>query len=165
MDADNSLPSTELGFRPLAREDPSLLGRWLAEPYVRRWWKHDPHPVAVEADFGPAIDGSLPTHYFLVLEGGRPIGLIQSYRIGDHPEWMEAVRVANATPDSVGIDYLIGKMGSIGRGLGAEMIRRFVDQVLASRPLRPRDSRGGTAGQSPLLACSREGRVSPHLVG
>lgn len=109
-----------------------MLANWLAEPHVRRWWQHD--PAAVESDFGPAIDGSDPTRYFVVLEGTRPVGLIQSYRIGDHPEWMSALRVVKADPDTVGIDYLIGEVDSIGRGLGTAMIRRFVDQVWRDYP-------------------------------
>jgi aminoglycoside 6'-N-acetyltransferase len=132
VDTNNPWPAPDVSFRPLTREDLPQLGKWLAEPQVRHWWQHDPTPEAVTADFGPGIDGSDPTRFYVVLEGTRAIGLIQSYRIGDHPEWLMALRVVNASHDAVGIDYLIGEVEAMGRGLGTAMIRRFVPEIVVA---------------------------------
>lgn len=137
MDATHPSPHRTLGFRPLSRDDLPMLARWLAQPHVQRWWQHNPAPGAVEADFGPSVDGADPTEVLIVAERGRPVGLVQRYRIGDHPEWHHALAVVDASPDAVGIDYLIGEPHAIGRGLGTAMIRQFVDDVWRRYPAAP----------------------------
>ena len=131
------VPSSNLTFRPLAREDFALLAKWLSETHVEQWWRHDPSSAAVEADFGASVDGTDPTELLLVFEEGRPIGLIQSYRIGDNREWRGALRVVGPSDDAVGIDYLIGEPDATGRGLGTAMIRLFVDGIWRRYPNAP----------------------------
>lgn len=118
-----------LRFRPLAREDFPLLSQWLAKPHVERWWREDHEPVAVEARYGPAVDGLEPTEVFIVEHDDAPIGLIQRCRLRDYPEWQRALAVAGTPTDAAALDYLIGDEALIGRGLGGEMIDRFVEDT------------------------------------
>jgi aminoglycoside 6'-N-acetyltransferase len=113
-------------FRPLARADFGLLSRWLAEPHVHEWWREEHEPAAVESRYGPAVDGVDPTEVFVVERDGQPIGLIQRYRLADNPEWQRVLAVAPTPGDAASIDYLIGDEALIGRGLGGEIIERFV---------------------------------------
>ncbi|HJQ90718.1 MAG TPA: GNAT family N-acetyltransferase [Acidimicrobiia bacterium] len=131
------MPRHQLSFHPLTRDDFPLLAEWLSQPHVSRWWRHDPTPTAVEADFGPAVDGTDPTEVILALANDQPIGLMQSYRLGDHPTWLTALNVVNPHEDSVGIDYLIGDPAATGRGLGTAMIRQFVDMLWSEYPDAP----------------------------
>ena len=39
--------------------------------------------AAVEEKYGPRVDGTSPTKCFLALLDGRPIGMVQTYRVGD----------------------------------------------------------------------------------
>jgi aminoglycoside 6'-N-acetyltransferase len=113
--------------RPLARADFPLLGAWLAEPLVARWWHHDPRPAALERDFGPSVDGADPTEMFIATLHGRPFGLIQRYRVEDNPEWGEELSAVWPVPaGALSIDYLIGEPAFRGRGLGAVMIATAV---------------------------------------
>ena len=128
-------------FRPLARSDFELLGRWLSDPAVHRWWHHEFTPEAVERDFGPAIDGDDPTAMFIIellddrSRPGRAVGLIQSYRIGDHPEYVEELSAVMEVPSTAGsIDYLIGEPDCRGRGVGRAAIAAFVDRVWDDHP-------------------------------
>lgn len=73
-------------FRPLTRDDLALLGGWLAEPLVRRWWHDDASPAAVERDYGPCIDGTEPTEVFVVELDGAAVGLVQRYAIAAYPD-------------------------------------------------------------------------------
>ena len=130
-------PNSPLGFRALTRKDFPLLTKWLSEPHVERWWRHDPSPGGVEADFGASVDGSDPTKLSLVYEGSRPIGLVQSYRIGDNPDWRDTLGVVDPSDDAVGIDYLIGEPDATGRGLGTAMLRDFVDEIWTRYPKAP----------------------------
>ncbi len=119
-----------VGFRALEREDFALLGTWLAEPLVARWWHHDHRPAAIERDFGPSVDGADPTEIFIASADGRPFGLIQRYRIDDNPDWGEELSTVWPVPvGALGIDYLIGVPELRGRGLGAAMIAASVEQA------------------------------------
>ena len=86
-------PPFEIDFRPLTRDDSSLLAAWLARPHVARWWNHDYTPEAIESDFGPSIDGADPTEMHSVLLDGRPIGLGEVGTLpdvevlADQPRW------------------------------------------------------------------------------
>ncbi len=114
-------------FRPLTRADLPLLGRWLGEPLVARWWAHGATPEALEADFGPVVDGTEPAEVLLALTHDRPFGLVQRYRIGDFPEYVaELEPVVAVPPGALSIDYLIGEPGVRGGGAGAAMLRAFV---------------------------------------
>lgn len=127
-------------FRALERSDFPLLARWLADPVVHRWWHHEFTPAAIERDFGPAIDGTDPTAMNLVLlsderRSARPIGVIQSYVLSDHPEDVEELSAVMDVPDDAGsIDYLIGEAEWRGRGVGRAMIAAYVDRVWTIHP-------------------------------
>ena len=131
------MPTDQLSFRPVTQDDFPLLGRWLSQPHVSQWWQHDPNPTGVENDFGPAVDGTDPTDLILVSLDDRPIGFMQSYRIGDIKEWLAALQVVNPQENSVGIDYLIGELDATGHGIGTEMICLFTDQIWIQYPDAP----------------------------
>lgn len=114
-------------FRPLARDDFSRLGLWLREPLVARWWHHDHRPAAIERDFGRSIDGEDPTEICIASLDGTPFGLIQRYRIADNPDYAEDLAAVWEVPaGALSIDYLIGEPAFRRRGLGRELIARFV---------------------------------------
>jgi aminoglycoside 6'-N-acetyltransferase len=69
-----------------------------------------------------------------VFEGDRPVGLIQNYRIEDHPSWLTTLHIIGDFRQHVGIDYLIGETDATGRGFGTEMIRSFVDGIWREYP-------------------------------
>jgi aminoglycoside 6'-N-acetyltransferase len=120
-------------FRALERRDFTMLGRWLAEPLVARWWNHDSAPEALERDFGPSIDGDDPAEVCVAMLDGTPFGLIQRYRVDDNPEWREELSTVWPVPAvpaaALSVDYLIGEPRFRGRGLGARMIAAFVEQA------------------------------------
>ena len=114
------------GFRPLTREDFTMVAAWLDEPHVAPWWRdaHGPHDL--EAAYGPVVDGTDGTEVRVVTVGGTPVGLVQRYLLRDEPAWRAALAPADVPLDAFGIDYLIGDPGRIGRGLGTRTIATFV---------------------------------------
>jgi aminoglycoside 6'-N-acetyltransferase len=126
-------PAVEL--RPLRRADFPLLCRWLAEPQVTRWWNDESTPDAVEAQYGPSVDGVDPTAVYLGVHAGQPFGLVQVYAFADEPESLaELSAVCPVPPGALSIDYLIGESGDRGRGLGAAMIMAAVARGFADHP-------------------------------
>lgn len=125
----------EVVLRLLRREDFALLSRWLAEPLVARWWDDDSSPEAVEAQYGPSVDGTDPTAVYLAEHDGRAFGLIQVYRFDDEPESLaELSAVCPVPPGALSIDYLVGEPSARGRGLGAAMIAAAVARGFADHP-------------------------------
>ena len=133
-------------FRPLDRHDFPLIAHWLAAPHVAAWWRQEHTLVAVEAEYGPVVDGLDPTEVAIVQDGDRPVGLIQRYRLTDYPEWERAIPTGVTPQDGVVIDYLIGDETLIGRGLGGQIIARLCGRHVGSLQGRAGDRRRGSAG-------------------
>jgi aminoglycoside 6'-N-acetyltransferase len=122
-------------FRRVVRSDFPLLQRWLSNPHVARWWNHEFSPEAVERDFGPGVDGEEPGEDYLAFMGGEAIGLIQFSRFEDYPEYVAEVEDVLPVPaGAVSVDYLIGDVSLIGRGLGRAMLVAFVERIWVEEP-------------------------------
>lgn len=131
MRSDAGLAAPGLEFRPLRRADLPLLGEWLAEPGVARWWPMaDLSAEAIAEHYGPAIDGTDPTLLLLAVDDGGPFGFCQTYRHADEPDWDRTIGL----PGVAGIDYLIGGAARRGRGLGTRMIGALCELAFARYP-------------------------------
>jgi aminoglycoside 6'-N-acetyltransferase len=126
MDNNQVETDPDLGFRLLERTDFPELRRWLTEPHVTRWWGEPPPDAAgIEEKYGPVIDRTDPTLTFVITLDRLPIGMIQTYRLSDNPEYEAAVGVE----DAAGVDLFIGDPGYVGIGLGTEILRVFVERI------------------------------------
>jgi aminoglycoside 6'-N-acetyltransferase len=114
-------------FTPLARADLPLLLVWLRKPHVAEWWRDLQTIQKVEADHLPSIDGQEPSYHYVIVADDRPVGMIQWYRVSDFPEWEEILHVGEGV---AGVDVLIGEEDAIGRGLGPEVLRAFISEVV-----------------------------------
>ena len=122
-------------LRRVTREDFPLISRWLAEPLVARWWDDPSIPEAVEAQYGPSVDGTDPTAVYLGLHEGRPFGLVQVYAFADEPESLAELSAICPVPaGALSIDYLVGEAADRGRGLGAALIAAAVERGFADHP-------------------------------
>ena len=118
-------------FRPLVRTDLPLMQRWLTTPHVLEWWgKRVLTLEQVEARYLPRILGKDPTDCYLVVEGDRDIGFIQTYNIADYPEYDALVNVEERAN---GLDLFIGEPDRIYRGLGPQILRDFMRAVVFVR--------------------------------
>jgi phosphoserine phosphatase SerB len=128
-----------VALRPLRRDDLPLLGRWLDEPRVARWWPDAHAPEDLERDYGPGIDGTDPISLALALTaGGRAFGFVQTYRYDDEPASRAALEALLPVPaGALGIDYLIGEPDLQGRGLGAAVIAAAAAEGFVRHPDAP----------------------------
>ena len=125
--------SPDLGritFRPIDDGDLATLADWLALDFVQRWWQEPWDLPSVEAKYGPRVGGDGEAQVFIIELDGRAVGMIQRYRLRDHPEWEAALHISN----SGGIDYLLGDPDLKGRHVGSTAIRQFVPTVFAAYP-------------------------------
>lgn len=104
-----------------------LAHRWLLEPHVRRWWNDDPteadYPEGTLAEWRAAIRGEDPTDMFVIKMDGSPIGAIQSYRVGDYPDYVEETGVREP---AISVDLFIANPDLIGKGHGPALLRVFL---------------------------------------
>ncbi|MEV6276599.1 GNAT family N-acetyltransferase [Nocardia sp. NPDC051832] len=125
----------KITWRRTTEADFPLLGRWLAQPYVARWWNHETSPEAVRRDFGPSARREEPNEDLLVFLDGEPLGLVQRCRWADYPEYGEEMAdYYRVPPGAVSLDYLVGDPRRVGKGLGARMIREVIEATWVDYP-------------------------------
>jgi aminoglycoside 6'-N-acetyltransferase len=116
-------------FRRLTDADLPLMHRWLNDPGVVQWWEGDDVSwEGVVRDYGSA--NTDPVEHWLALADGTEVGWIQCYASADDPAEAEKWWALGVDRSAAGIDYLLGEPELRGRGLGSEMIRAFVEQVV-----------------------------------
>jgi aminoglycoside 6'-N-acetyltransferase len=130
-----AVPEPRLWWRPLQRDDLTLLAGWLAEPGTARWWQHDASAAGVERDFGPSVRGEEPGEDLVVFLDDRPLGLLQRSVIADYPEEVEEFGTLVEVPHrAVELDYLIGDPALRRRGLGSRLIAAAVQDTWSAFP-------------------------------
>jgi RimJ/RimL family protein N-acetyltransferase len=101
--------------------------RWLNAPHVARWWYGDDASWrGVEEKYVPRIEGRDPVEPYVILHGDESIGYIQTYAISHDEEYSSLVGVEG----SAGVDMFIGEAAYLYRGLGAQILRRFLPEVV-----------------------------------
>jgi aminoglycoside 6'-N-acetyltransferase len=116
--------SDAFSFAPLRPEDLPLLHAWLAADHVSPWFEP---PANAEQD---PLGEQDAVRRSIVLLGGQPIGLIQTYRWSDFPE---NAAIVGARTGEAGLDYLIGEPDQIGHGVGPALIEAFLEQYASHR--------------------------------
>jgi len=95
---------------------------------VRRWWNDDPeerdYPEGTLAEWRSAIRGEDPTDMYMINMDGRPIGVMQSYRVDSYPDYVAQLGTLPAPAFS--LDVFIGEPDVIGKGHGVGLIRAFL---------------------------------------
>jgi aminoglycoside 6'-N-acetyltransferase len=118
---------TVVTLRVMAEADLTLVGAWLAQPHVARWWTTDTTAGAELDRYRARVRGDEPrTRMLVVVEGAAAVGWCQWYRWEDYPR--EATAMA-ARPGEVGIDYAIGEPTGLGRGVGTATIAALVAEA------------------------------------
>jgi RimJ/RimL family protein N-acetyltransferase len=119
--------SGALSFIPLDESHLPLMARWRAAPHVAEWFHGALTEEQTRAKYLPRIRGEEPSHGFVVLLDGAPLGFIQRYRAGDEDGLPE---ILDVDPDAHGLDVFIGDETLLNRGLGTRIVREFSDLVL-----------------------------------
>ena len=123
--------SGEISFRPVEKADIPYLYRWRQEPHVQQWWYEDddsePTFDVVAKNYGPDHDEA--EQRFIILLDGRSIGYIQMYVLSDWPDYAALIQEQGA-----GIDLFIGEPDLINKGIGTEVINRFVEDIVFADP-------------------------------
>lgn len=120
----------EVGFRPLREADLPLVHEWLGREHVRRWWGERGDLEQTVDHYGPSLDGRDPTDLYAIVVDGRDAGMIQTYLVADYPDYAALIGVGE---DVAGLDLFLGEGELLGWGLGTEIIRTFVSEIVWAR--------------------------------
>lgn len=114
-------------FDPVREQHLLLLHEWLTRPHVARWWRPTPSLDALRHDYlADAAEGAA-RGYIAVLRS-QPIGFVQCYTVvGCGEGWWEQ----ETDPGARGIDQFLAESSVLGKGLGAAMVRSFVEGLFA----------------------------------
>jgi aminoglycoside 6'-N-acetyltransferase-1b len=125
-----TLPSKRLVVKLVTEADLPMLAEWLNRPHVAEWWPGCKSVADVRAEFLPCLPDHSRVSPFIVYSDNRPIGFIQSYiAAGAGDGWWPDEN----DPGVRGIDQFLADKESLGRGLGTQMVRQFV-QFLFNDP-------------------------------
>jgi RimJ/RimL family protein N-acetyltransferase len=120
-----------LRFRSMEAADLRLLHEWLHRPHVQRWWNSRETFEEVTQHYLPAIEGKELTDHYVVLLDEQSIGLVQTYLVSDYPDYSAVVGVGEG---AAGVDLFIAEVELTGQGIGTEILRRFVDEIVFASP-------------------------------
>lgn len=119
---------SRISFRLLERPDLDQMLSWLTDPDVARWWEtQDLTAAGMEDEYGEMIDGKEPVRGFIIEIDEVPVGYIQCYRLGDHPDYLAQVEL-NA--DDVSTDLFIGEAAFRSHGWGTPILRAFLRTIV-----------------------------------
>jgi RimJ/RimL family protein N-acetyltransferase len=124
-------PTSPISFRRLNVADLSMLREWLMRPHVAEWWGDGAEPppdlASLTEEYTATLARESPVKPYIAEHDGCAIGFIQSYvAMGAGDGWWET----ETDPGVRGIDQFLADGEHLGRGLGTQMVRAFIQQVL-----------------------------------
>jgi aminoglycoside 6'-N-acetyltransferase len=125
-----------LRFEPLDPSHFPLMLKWLESPHVKQWW--DPEKTwtlsSVQEKYtdytqGYKTENSIkkPITARVIYYDEEPIGYIQGYNAYD---FSRSVTLDGLPKSLGGFDIFIGEKNYLGKNLGAQAIRLFLEQIL-----------------------------------
>ncbi len=133
----------KIEFKSLAQSHFLLLLKWLKTPHVKAWWDQDIiyTEELIREKYFKRIQGyklengeKKAIHSYIIYVNNKPIGYIQIYNAYDFARKTSLVDL----PKSLGaIDFFIGDVNYIGKGIGAIVLKRFDCQVYENILVNP----------------------------
>jgi aminoglycoside 6'-N-acetyltransferase len=108
-------------FRPVVKEDLSLLDVWLRTPEVIRWWGKPEEQAALLRE-----DLDEPAMVMQIVSfDGKPFAYAQHYAVHTWPQ----AHFESLPPGSRAIDAFIGEPDMLGKGHGSVFLRLLAGQL------------------------------------
>ncbi|MBV9976344.1 MAG: GNAT family N-acetyltransferase [Hyphomicrobiales bacterium] len=116
--------SPPYSFRPLVRDDLTMISHWLHAPEIMRWWGDPDEEFAlIEED----LDGAGMAQWVVFVEG-KPFAYAQAYDVRAWPQ----SHFAHLPAGSMAIDAFVGEPHLIGRGHGSRFLRALAEKLIAA---------------------------------
>ena len=118
-------------FKPLHRDDFTLLQRWLNIDFVSKWYERRKFIYDdVERKYLSNLPADTPVDSFIIRYNEISIGYIHTYPVGAYPEYSACIEVH---PDTAGLDFFIGDRDYIFKGLGKDIVSLFLRDIVFTK--------------------------------
>lgn len=124
------MPSLPVAVRPVEPGDLDAVVRWRSAPHVARWFGQ--FDLAARHRLAARLTGDDAVAVLVITVGDRDVGYVEHYRLADVDAAANTMAFAGA--DAMGIDYVIGDAGMIGRGVGTRAIWSAASYLAAHDP-------------------------------
>ena len=120
-----------IAFRRFGVDDLQQVFLWLLRPHVVRGYARAPGSFTeFVAKYGSRAHEDNPVAAYIVVIDGRDAGYVQTYEVASFPDYASELGCEAGTAC---IDLFIGEVAFLHRGLGSQVARRFVDEVVFGR--------------------------------
>ncbi|HEY2629079.1 MAG TPA: GNAT family N-acetyltransferase [Usitatibacter sp.] len=117
-----------IAFRRFGVEDMQQLYLWLGRAHVAKWYAPAPSSFAeMVAKYAPRTDASNVVQAFVANVDGADCAYVQTYPVR---EFAEYARELQCREGAAGMDLFIADAWRLGRGLGSDIVRCFVDEIV-----------------------------------
>lgn len=116
--------NNNIAFKTFKEDHLLLLKKWLQEPHVKEFWQETDDDDKLKSKFIEELP-KRSVDSFVIYYNHEPIGYIQSYKadkVGNG--WWP-----NADPTTYGIDLFIGEYEMLGKGIGTQVIKNFINKL------------------------------------
>ena len=121
-----------------------LLLRWLESPHVKRWWDDDIiwNAELIKEKYQTYVEGykilklksgeviRKPINGLIIIYEETPTGYIQYYDKDDFPSQYQSNDISKPC---AALDYYIGEVDCIGKGIGPEVLKLFIKDVIPKK--------------------------------
>ena len=122
------MDQNKITFKTLEDKDFPILHKWMNLDFVSRWYdKRKFIYDDVEREYSMRIKEDTPIESYIIYYEEKPIGYIHNFRVYDYPEYALAVLVEKTT---YAMDMFIGDQEYTGKGLGKEIIGKFIREIV-----------------------------------
>lgn len=120
-------------FRKVDASDKELIFQWLRYPHVQEFWDNtqahkDDIENFMQGRMTPSDYCNGEFHYWLACHDGRPYAMLMTIQdtVKSPIDPIKSQHLSK-TGHSYGLDYMIGDLKSVGIGLGAITLKRFIE--------------------------------------
>jgi aminoglycoside 6'-N-acetyltransferase len=145
-----------IAFRRLVADDLQQVFLWLIRPHVAKGYAAAPGSfMEVVAKYGPRTRDDNVVRAYMVNVDGRDAGYIQAYDVAAFGDYAASLA---CDPGTASVDLFIGEEDLTGRGVGARVIDRFVNEVvLADAGVRACIAGPGEGNRAAIRAFEKAG--------
>jgi len=120
-----------IAFRRFDAADFQQVFLWLLRPHVARGYARPPGSFTeFVAKYGARTRADNPVQAYVVTVDGADAGYIQTYSIAEFPEYAAQL---GCDEKAAGVDLFIGEPAFLHRGIGSQVLRRFVAEIVFGR--------------------------------
>jgi aminoglycoside 6'-N-acetyltransferase len=117
-----------IAFRRFGVEDMQQLYLWLGRPHVAKWYAPAPSSFAeMVAKYAPRTEMDHVVKAYMASVDGADCGYVQTYPIREFADYARELRCAEG---AAGMDLFIADSWRLNHGLGSQMVRRFVEDIV-----------------------------------